>query len=95
MFETLSSELDFTDVSDMSYFALECAAVADNFETFQLLQLCENTRRRIAARGAPKAPREWKGRLAEEGIEAKLLREAMLEEVMWLINQGKVRPVLE
>ena len=93
MFETLSSELDFTDVSDMSYFALETAAVADNFETFQLLQLCENTRRRIAARGAPKAPREWKDRLSEEDIEAKLLRDAMLEEVMWLINQGKVKPV--
>ena len=92
-FSEFLSSADFVDASDMSYYAVESAAVADNYEVWTMLQLAESTRRRIAARAEPKTKREWRERLSQGDIESKLLREAILDEVMWLVDQGKIKPV--
>ena len=91
-FSEFLSSIDFTDADDLSYYALETAAVAENYEMWSLLQLAESTRRRIAARQEPKTRKEWKERLSQGDIESKLLREAILDELMWLVDQGKIKP---
>ena len=57
---------------------------------FGLLQLCEATSKRIASSVAPTSNK--KVRDLEGSIEHKLIVEAMTDEIMWLINEGKVIP---
>ena len=53
------------------------------------LQLCEATARRIARTKEPKTYRQI-NKLT--GVEGQLVRDAMLEELMWMISKGKVIP---
>jgi hypothetical protein len=63
------------------------------FETeleYSFVKLCEETSRRIAN---SKSPRGYKSICKLDGtVEGRLIREAMLEEVLWMIEKGKVVP---
>ena len=62
----------------------------DDPSNFGLLQLCEATSKRIAASVAPTSNEQV--RELEGSVEHKLIVEAMTDEIMWLINEGKVIP---
>ena len=64
----------------------------DNEEYVALLQLCEEISRKIAHTPEPKTRREIASVLARNDIEAKLLKEAMLEEVVWMVSNHKAKP---
>ena len=55
-----------------------------------LVQLCEQTSRRIASTAEPKTQRAIS---KLEGVEKHLVEEAMHDEVKWMLEQGKVQPV--
>ena len=56
--------------------------------SFKLLQLCEATSRRIANSKVPATNKQVRD--LEGTVEHKLIVEAMTDEIMWLINEGKV-----
>ena len=57
-----------------------------------LLQLSEEVSRKIASKSEPKTRREIAQVLAQRDVEAKLLREAMLDEVTWMVANNKAQP---
>ena len=62
------------------------------YEEFCMLQLCEQTRKEIAQRVEPSTKSEIAQRLAQKDTEAALISDAMLDEVMYMVQQGKVKP---
>ena len=54
--------------------------------------MCEQTRKEIAQRVEPSTKSEIAQRLAQKDTEAALISDAMLDEVMYMVQQGKVKP---
>ena len=69
---------------------LLAAAHVTDYNEYMFVQLCERTSRRIANSTEPKTQRDIN---KLEGLESKLVHDAMLEEIMWMIDHGKVKPV--
>ena len=82
--------LQDTDFTMLHLYAeLENLPTASQTEC-QFIQLCEETSRRIVQ---SKEPTSFKQIQRLDGtIEGKLVREAMLDEVVWMVNHGKVIP---
>ena len=66
------------------------AAECETCEQFQLIQLCERTSKRIANSKEPTTVKQIDA--LGYTVEGKLVRSAMLEEVLWMVNNGKVVP---
>jgi hypothetical protein len=69
---------------------LYAAASAEDSTQYQFIKLCEDTSRRIANTKEPTTDAQV--RALDGTVEGKLIREAMLDEVMSLIENGKVVP---
>ena len=67
---------------------ISAASVQDSHH-YSLIQLCEKTSRALARKTEPKT---FRGIEKLEGVEEHLVREAMLEEVKWMIDHNKCLP---
>ena len=56
------------------------------------IQLCEKTSRRIANSKEPTTLNQIRKLIDSKTVEGALIKEAMLEEVLWMVNNGKVKP---
>ena len=63
---------------------------ADHTSYLTLIHLCEATSRKIASTPEPKTQRQIDQLVVSKTLEGTLVRDAMLEEVMWMISNGKV-----
>ena len=61
-------------------------------DQLSFLQLCEKTSRRIANSKEPTTINQINKLIREKTVEGALIKEAMLEEVLWMVNNGKVKP---
>ena len=68
--------------------SISAACVQDQHQ-FSLIQLCEKTSRALASTTEPKTFRQIE---KLEGVEEHLVREAMLDEVKWMIDHNKCIP---
>ena len=82
-------ELDFDTI--LQYADEECC----DTQTVSFLQLSEEVSREIASRSEPSTRREIAAVLAKEDIESSLVREAMLDEVVWMVSNSKATPKLK
>ena len=57
-----------------------------------LIHLCEQTSRRIANSKEPTTLKQIQRLITGKTVEGALIKEAMLEEVMWMITNNKVKP---
>ena len=69
---------------------LHAAVSAEDSTQYQFIKLCEDTSRRIANTKEPTTDAQV--RALDGTVEGKLIREAMLDEVMSLIENGNVVP---
>ena len=68
------------------YNAAECKTC----EQFQLIQLCERTSKRIASNKEPTTVKQIEA--LDDTVAGNLIHSAILEEVLWMVNNGKVVP---
>ena len=75
---------------DSTILPLYEAANINKIEQHQFVQLCEESSRRIANSKEPRSYRQIEK--LDGTVDGALVREAMLDEVKWMVNHGKVIP---